>query len=61
MDTRVVGRDPAWAEVCSKALFVAGAISGPRWTRHRGLAAVFVRDDGRWVVTPAGLPYVERP
>lgn len=42
----VIGRDPAWAEVWSKTLFVAGAAAGPELAERRGLAAVFCGPDG---------------
>ncbi len=49
----VVHPDPAWAEVWSKALFLAGAQSiGPE-ARSRGLAAWWIRDDGTLEMTPA--------
>jgi thiamine biosynthesis lipoprotein len=45
--------DPAWAEVWSKALFLAGPSRiGPE-ARSRGLAAWWVRDDGTLEMTPA--------
>jgi thiamine biosynthesis lipoprotein len=49
----VADRDPAWAEVWSKALFVAGrrAIAGV--ARARGLAAWWVGDDGQLEMTAA--------
>ncbi len=50
----VIGRDPAWAEVWSKSVFVAGAGRGEALAAERGLAAVFVYDDGRVAVSPAG-------
>ena len=50
----VAGPDPAWAEVWSKTLFLAGGGGiGPR-ARHLGLAAWWVRDDGSLEMTPAG-------
>lgn len=55
----VVGRDPAWAEVWSKALFVSGASGGAALAEARGLAAIFVRADGRVAVSPAGRRYVD--
>ncbi len=45
--------DPAWAEVWSKTLFLAGADGiGPR-ARALGLAAWWIRDDGTIEMTPA--------
>jgi len=45
--------DPAWAEVWTKALFLAGpAAIGPE-ARSRGLAAWWVRDGGGLEMTPA--------
>ncbi len=44
--------DPAWAEVWSKVLFLAGsAVIGPE-ARHRGLAAWWIREDGILEMTP---------
>jgi thiamine biosynthesis lipoprotein len=49
----VAGPDPAWAEVWSKALFLAGqAEIGPE-ARRRGLAAWWVTVEGRLEMTPA--------
>jgi thiamine biosynthesis lipoprotein len=57
----VVGRDPAWAEVWSKTLFVAGAECGPTLAEGRGLSAVFVRGDGTVRVSgPAERYLVDR-
>jgi thiamine biosynthesis lipoprotein len=55
----VVGRDPAWAEVWSKSLFVAGADRGPALAEARGLAAAFCWPDGRCWFSPACQRYVE--
>jgi len=52
----VAGPDPAWAEVWSKALFLAGAAGvGPR-ARALGLAAWWIRDDKLLEMTPAARP-----
>jgi thiamine biosynthesis lipoprotein len=49
----VAHADPAWAEIWSKALFVAGAAAiGPE-ARARGMAAWWVEDDGSLHLTPA--------
>lgn len=49
----VAGSDPAWAEVWSKALFLAGVrLIGPE-ARARGLAAWWVDSDGKIGMTPA--------
>jgi len=48
-----VGRDPASAEVWSKALFLAGAGNIANEARRRGLAALWVRDDGSFETSPA--------
>jgi thiamine biosynthesis lipoprotein len=49
----VAQADPAWAEIWSKALFLAGASAiGPE-ARRRGLAAWWVRADGSLEMTPA--------
>jgi thiamine biosynthesis lipoprotein len=49
----VADRDPAWAEVWSKALFVAGRSAIADVARTRGLAAWWVADDGRLEMTAA--------
>jgi len=49
----VAHRDPAWAEIWSKALFIGGAGRiGPE-ARARGMAAWWVEDDGSFHLTPA--------
>lgn len=48
----VAGIDPAWAEVWSKALFLAGRGSIGDEARHRGLAAWWVDEEGRLGMTP---------
>ena len=53
----VVGRDPAWAEVWSKALFVAGP-AAPALAEARGLAALLVLADGRVVASARGQTYL---
>ncbi|MDP9467358.1 MAG: FAD:protein FMN transferase [Chloroflexota bacterium] len=45
--------DPAWAEVWSKTLFLAGARAIGDEARRRGLAAWWVEDDGSLHLTPA--------
>lgn len=49
----VADRDPAWAEVWSKALFVAGRRAIADEARARALAAWWVADDGRLEMTAA--------
>ena len=49
----VAGRDPAWAEVWSKTLFIGGVGTIASETRARGLAAWWVTDDGAFEMTPA--------
>jgi thiamine biosynthesis lipoprotein len=49
----VAGPDPAWAEVWSKALFLAGAKDIADDARARGLAAGWVGSDGVLSMTPA--------
>ncbi len=49
----VAGADPAWAEVWSKALFVAGRNGIAALARARGLAAWWVAEDGALEMTPA--------
>jgi thiamine biosynthesis lipoprotein len=52
----VVGADPAWAEVWSKALFLEGAAGIAAAARARGLAAWWVTDEGLVEMTPAARP-----
>jgi FAD:protein FMN transferase len=53
LSVTVAGDDPAWSEVWSKSLFLAGASGiGPR-ARGLGLAAWWVREDGALEMTPA--------
>lgn len=49
----VAGSDPAWAEVWSKALFVAGRRGIAQLARRQGLAAWWIADDGELAMTPA--------
>jgi FAD:protein FMN transferase len=49
----VAATDPAWAEVWSKALFVAGRAAIAAEARSRGLAAWWVGVDGCLEMTPA--------
>ncbi len=44
--------DPAWAEVWSKALFIAGRSGIAEVARARGLAAWWVEEDGTLSMTP---------
>ena len=48
----VAGLDPAWSEVWSKALFLAGRDGIGEEARARGLAAWWVDDGGRLGMTP---------
>jgi thiamine biosynthesis lipoprotein len=50
----IAGPDPAWAEVWSKTLFLAGAHEIGIEARSRGLAAWWVDDAGTLEMTPAG-------
>ena len=52
----VVARDPAWAEIWSKALFVEGAAGIGPLARAHGLAAWWATTDGRFEMTPAARP-----
>lgn len=45
--------DPAWAEVWSKSLFLAGRRAVGEEARRRGLAAWWVEEDGSLHLTPA--------
>jgi thiamine biosynthesis lipoprotein len=49
----VAGPDPAWAEVWSKTLFLAGVDGIAALARSRGLASWWIRDDGELEMTPA--------
>jgi thiamine biosynthesis lipoprotein len=49
----VAGRDPAWAEVWSKTLFLAGRRGIADLARARGFAAWWVSVDGSLDMTPA--------
>jgi len=49
----VAGPDPAWAEVWTKALFLAGRAAIADEARARDLAAWWVTDDGRLGMSPA--------
>ncbi|HEU4671309.1 MAG TPA: FAD:protein FMN transferase [Candidatus Limnocylindrales bacterium] len=49
----VAGPDPAWSEVWSKSLFVAGRGGIGPLARSRGLAAWWIDADGRVAMTPA--------
>lgn len=49
----VAAADPAWAEVWSKTLFLAGRRAIGEEARRRGLAAWWVEDDGSLHLTPA--------
>jgi thiamine biosynthesis lipoprotein len=50
----VAGPDPAWAEIRSKSLFLAGAEAIGGEARALGLAAWWVDREGRVGMTPAG-------
>lgn len=50
----VAGADPAWAEIWSKALFLAGSRGVATLARGRGLAAWWVTESGALEMTPAG-------
>jgi thiamine biosynthesis lipoprotein len=49
----VAGSDPAWAEVWSKTLFLAGSVDIAGEARARGLAAWWVDTGGTLAMTPA--------
>ena len=49
----VAAPDPAWAEVWTKALFLAGRAAIGDEARARGLAAWWIDDRGRLGMTPA--------
>lgn len=50
----VHGPDPAWAEVLSKALFLAGRAGIGEEARQSGLAAWWVEEDGSMHASPGG-------
>lgn len=54
----VLHPDPAWAEVWSKALFLAGAQDVARAATDRGLAALWVDEQGRAGSSPALAPHL---
>jgi len=54
----VVGRDPARAEVWSKALFVAGRAHLAAIAARRSIPALWVRDDGSVAMSDAMRPYL---
>ena len=49
----VAGSDPAWSEVWSKSLFLAGARAIATEARSRGMAAWWIDERGRLSMTPA--------
>jgi thiamine biosynthesis lipoprotein len=49
----VAGRDPAWAEIWSKALFIGGLATIASEARAHGVAAWWVTDDATFEMTPA--------
>ena len=54
----VLHPDPAWAEVWSKTLFLAGAVEVEAQAQVRNLAAAWVTDTGQVRVSPAMEPFV---
>jgi thiamine biosynthesis lipoprotein len=56
LSVTVAGPDPAWAEVWSKALFLAGSRAIGDLARARGLAAWWVELNGTLRMTPAARP-----
>lgn len=54
----VVAKDPAWAEVWSKSLFLAGPGHIAAVARRRRLAALWVRRDGQRGFSPAMKPWL---
>ena len=53
LSVTVAAPDPAWAEVWSKSLFLTGADAIAGVARQHGLAAWWVREDGRLEMTAA--------
>jgi len=58
LSVTVVGADPAWSEVWSKALFVGGREAIRATADERGLAALWVDSSGRVGSSRAMRPYV---
>lgn len=54
----VIGPDPAWAEVWSKSLFLAGAAHVRAAAEHAGLAAAWVHRDGAVGLTESFAEHV---
>jgi len=54
----VVGQDPAWSEVWSKALFVGGRAAIRATAEEHGLAALWVERSGRVGTSRAMRPHV---
>jgi len=54
----VVDQDPALAEVWSKSLFLAGADGIEALADHRGLAALWVTEEGSLGLSAAMHPFV---
>ena len=59
MSVTVVGKDPARAEVWSKALFIAGRAQIATLAKHRAIAALWVDQDRRCSMSAAMEPYVQ--
>jgi thiamine biosynthesis lipoprotein len=58
MAVTVAGPDPAWAEVWSKSLFLAGEDGIADLCEREGLAALWVTDDGRRGKSTAMIAHV---
>lgn len=58
LSVSVVHPDPASAEVWSKTLFLCGATGIAAAAARHGLAALWVRDDGRLETSDAAQPFV---
>lgn len=58
LSVTVVGPDPAWAEVWSKTLFLAGWDGVDRLATERRLAALWTGPDGAGGHSPAMRPYI---
>ena len=59
MSVTVVGKDPARAEVWSKALFIAGRARIAELARRRAIAALWVDEDGACSISAAMERYVQ--
>ena len=55
----VVGKDPAWAEVYSKAIFLKGSSHGFAYSNERRLAALLILRSGEFIMSKQFRKYYE--